>query len=69
MVTVNFAQSAGISIFALFGMVIGFRLQDDFRKRSEARVAKRIEEEFLKRLKERREAEKKNDNNNNKLVE
>jgi hypothetical protein len=60
MVTVNFAQSAGISAFALLGMVVGFRLQDDFRRRSEARVARRIEEEFLKQLQRRVDIESKN---------
>lgn len=31
-------------------MIIGFKLQDDYRKQSEARVNRRVEEEFLKQL-------------------
>jgi hypothetical protein len=50
MVTVDFAKSAGISLCALIGMIIGFKLQDDYRKQSEARVNRRVEEEFLKQL-------------------
>ena len=50
MVTVDFAKSAGISLCALIGMIIGFKLQDDYRKQSEARVNRRVEEEFIKQL-------------------
>jgi len=50
MVTVDFAKSAGISLCALIGMIIGFKLQDDYRKQSEARVNRRVEEEFIKQF-------------------
>ena len=50
MVTVDFAKSAGISLCALIGMIIGFKLQDGYRKQSEARVNRRVEEEFIKQL-------------------
>jgi len=44
MVTATFVQSGGVALFAFAGMLLGFRVQEELRRRSEARVARRVEE-------------------------
>ena len=44
MVTKSFLQSGGVALFALAGMLLGFKAQEALRRRAEARVARRVEE-------------------------
>jgi hypothetical protein len=46
----QFYQSAAITLFAFAGMIAGFRLQSELQTRNEAELARRVDEEFERRI-------------------
>lgn len=53
MVTVDFAKGTAVTVLAIGGLLLGFKVQDDMRRRAERDLDERVEREYQRRIAER----------------